>query len=123
MQFVKKILKQRSYITIETLSISKKVELIEKRDFTSEILNENAKMFIVYIATLLTALAIQVYSTCQVLIDLLLLNKAPTKFLFKYSDYNNIFSISLAIELPENIGINKYAIELVQNKQLLFRPI
>ena len=39
-------------------------------------------------------------------------DEAPTKFLSKYADYADIFSFDLAMELPKNNGINKYAIEL-----------
>ena len=39
-------------------------------------------------------------------------DKVSTKVLFKYTDYADIFSFVLAIELPKNTGINKHAIEL-----------
>lgn len=45
--------------------------------------------------------------------------KPLTKVSLKYSNYTNIFLFDLAIELPENIGINKYAIELAKSKQPL----
>ena len=38
----------------------------------------------------------------------------------EYSDYSNIFSAENAVELPENIGMNKHAIELEEDKQSLF---
>ena len=53
----------------------------------------------------------------------LLFNKAFTKVLIKYSDYNNIFSAKYAAELLENIRMNEYAIELKEDKQLPFGPI
>lgn len=40
-------------------------------------------------------------------------NKAPTKISPKYTDYTDIFSLDLAIELPKNSGINNYANEIV----------
>ncbi len=64
-QFVKKELKWRSYIIIEVLSTTKRVELVNKREFTSSSLDENIEMFVIYIATLLTAPAIQVHLSCQ----------------------------------------------------------
>lgn len=33
-----------------------------------------------------------------------------------YADYTNVFFPDLAIELPKNTGINKYVIELTENK-------
>lgn len=46
-------------------------------------------------------------------------NKAYIKISTKYSDYANVFLINWAIELPENTGINKYAIKLIERKQPL----
>ncbi len=43
-------------------------------------------------------------------------DKIPTKISMEYTDYPNIFSFNLAIELPENTGINKHTIELVEGK-------
>ena len=39
-------------------------------------------------------------------------DEATTKVLSKYADYAGIFSFDLAMELQENIGINKHTIEL-----------
>lgn len=40
-----------------------------------------------------------------------------------YSNYVEVFSFHLAIELPENISIYKYAIKLVIDKYLDYEPI
>ena len=50
-------------------------------------------------------------------------DKAPNKIPSEYADYANVFSPNLAIELPENTNINKYAIKLVQDKQSPYDPI
>lgn len=50
-------------------------------------------------------------------------NKIPTKILVKYSNYINAFLPNLATDLPKNAGMNKYAIELIDGKQLLYGPI
>ena len=50
-------------------------------------------------------------------------DEAPTKIPSRYADYANIFSFDLAIELPKNTGINKYAIKLQADKQPPYRPI
>ena len=34
----------------------------------------------------------------------------------KYADYADVFSFDLAIELPENTGINKHAIKIEKGK-------
>ncbi len=50
-------------------------------------------------------------------------DKAFIKIPVKYSDYADVFLTDLAIELPENTGMNKHAIELIEGKQLSYRPI
>ena len=45
------------------------------------------------------------------------------KVLSKYANYANVFLFDLAIKLSKNTGINKYAIELQDGKQLLYGPI
>ena len=50
-------------------------------------------------------------------------DKAPIKVLPKYADYADVFSFDLAMELLENIGINKHAIKLEECKQPSYRPI
>ena len=50
----------------------------------------------------------------QVLV--LLFDEAFTEVLAEYFDYSDIFSVKNAVKLPENIGINKYAIKLKKGK-------
>ena len=50
-------------------------------------------------------------------------DKALIKVLSKYTNYADVFSFDLAIELPENTGINKHAIKLQRGKQPPYRPI
>lgn len=49
--------------------------------------------------------------------------KASTKILAKYVEYVKVFSSNLAMELSEITGMNEYAIEMVDGKQPLYRPI
>ena len=53
----------------------------------------------------------------------LLFNEAPTEVLTQYSDYNNVFSIQNIVNLLENTKLNEHAIELKEDKQLLFGSI
>ena len=46
----------------------------------------------------------------------LLFNKAFTKVLAEYFNYNNIFSAENIVELSENSGINKHVIKLKKDK-------
>ena len=57
---------------------------------------------------------------CEVQIELLLAEEAPIKVLLKYSDYADIFSFDLAMELPENTGMKEYSIKLIKGKQPLY---
>ena len=59
----------------------------------------------------------------QVQVETLLFNKALTKVLAEYFDYNNIFSTKYVVKLSENTGMNEHTIKLEEDKQLLFGPI
>lgn len=43
-------------------------------------------------------------------------NKTLTKVLLEYANYTDMFLFKLVIEIIENISINKYAIELENDK-------
>ena len=53
----------------------------------------------------------------------LLFDEAPTEVPAEYSNYSNVFLAKNAAELPENIGMNEYTIELEEGKQPPFGPI
>ena len=46
----------------------------------------------------------------------LLFDEALFEILAEYSNYSNVFSAKNAAELPENIGINEYAIKPEKSK-------
>ena len=50
-------------------------------------------------------------------------DECPTKVLVKYLDFADVFSVEKALVLPERIELNKHAIKLEDNKQLLYEPI
>ncbi len=85
-------------------------------------LDKIAGTFVVYVAAL-SALAMQVYPSCQAQLGLLLADKALVKGLFGYSYYTDVFSFDLIIELFKNISMNESAIELVKGMQSLYRLI
>ena len=60
------------------------------------------------------------HSKKQAQIKALLFDKAFTKVLAEYSDYNNVFSAKNITKIPENTGINEHIIKLEESKQLLF---
>lgn len=96
----------------KALLITKKFELICKKDFATLALDKNEQTFMMHIVTLLVAFTIAIYSFQVAQIDLLLINKALVKVSFEYSNYTNGFALKTIIELIEYIGINDYAINL-----------
>lgn len=65
----------------------------------------------------------QVYPSCQSQVRLLWPDKSSVKILSKYLDYTEVFMFDLIMELPENNGMNKYIIKLIEYKQVLYEPI
>ena len=123
-QFAAKELTWRSYTAAEALPTTKRVELIDKKEFAKAALDEESETFVVHVAALeapLAGMAIHPSRAAQILA--LIQDEAPTKVPPKYADYADVFSFDLAIELPENTGIHKHAIELQDGKQPLYEPI
>lgn len=110
----------------EALSIINKVEIIDKTKHAKTALDKNSKTFIVYVAILqvLTAISIHLSKASKIQDDLILAalqwDKAPTKIPAIYSDYAEVFSSDLVMELLKNTGINENAIKLIDGKQLLY---
>ena len=112
-QFARKKLTWRSYTTAEALLTTKRVELINKKEFAKVALDKESETFVVYVAALealLPGMAILPSRAAQ--ISALIQDEAPTKVPPKYVDYADIFSFDLAMELPKNTGINKHAIKI-----------
>lgn len=109
-----KILTQRFYIAIEALPTTSRVELIDKGEFAKAVLDENSKTFIVYVSALKATESLNPSWPGQ--IPALQWDKTLNKVLAKYSNYTDIFSFNLAIELHENTRINEHIIELLEDK-------
>ena len=123
-QFAAKELTWRSYTAAKALPTTKRVELINKKEFAKAALDEESETFVVHVAALealLARMAIHPLQEAQILA--LIQDKAPTKVSSEYADYADVFSFDLAMELPENTGINKHAIELQDGKQPPYGPI
>ena len=112
----------RSYNAAEALSTTRRVELIDKHEFAKAALDENSETFVMHVAAL-EALEPAVHPSWAPLLAALQQDKAPTEILPEYADYADVFSPDLAMELPENTGINEHAIELVEGKQPPYGPI
>ena len=85
-------------------------------------LDENSETFVLHVAAL-EALEPAIHPSRAPLLAALQQDKAPTEIPSEYADYADVFSPDLAMELPENTGINKHAIELVEGKQPPYSPI
>ena len=122
-QFDTKSFIQRSYSAAEALPTPRLVELIDQYDFAKAALNKNSETFVVHIATLgvprvteVAGMLIYLDRANPVQVAALQQDITPTKIPPEYTDYTDIFSPDLAIELPENTSINKHAIELIESK-------
>ena len=98
------------------------MELIDKHEFAKTTLDECSEIFVVYVI-ILNILELALYPSQALLLAALQQDKAPIKISPEYADYVDVFSPDLAIELPENTGINKHAIELIYDKQLPYGSI
>ena len=74
-----------------------------------------------HVVTLAEPITIPIYSSRQAQVATLM--SKETGIPAEYSDFSNVFSSDSAAELPEHIGINDHAIDLLNNKQPLYRPI
>ena len=126
MLFGEGILTWRTYTIDKTLLTTKRVQIINKKDFVIAALNANNKTLVMHVA-IQEQERMPVHSKRQAQIKAqigaLLFNKALTEVPAEYSNYSNIFSVKYAAKLPKNTGMNEHAIKLEEDKQLLFRPI
>ena len=96
------------------------MEIINKKEFATAILNKNEETFVIYM-TALNFVDSSVYPFWHAQIALLKVEKVT--ILSKYVDYTNVFSLDFAAELSKHTGINDHFIDLIDNKQLLCGPI
>ena len=101
------------------LLTTKRVELINKKEFAKIALDKNFKTFVVHITFLNLAPKIQPNKEAQ--IAFLLTKKF--KILDEYLDFANIFSKKKILVLPESTKLKKYAINLKDGKQPRYGPI
>ena len=98
------------------------MEQINKHEFAKAALDENSKTFVVHIAALeAPEPAVHPFRASPLAAPQQ--DKASTEIPLEYADYADVFLFDLAMELPENTGINEYAIKLVGGKQPPYEPI
>ena len=123
--FLGRELRWRTYSTKEALATTRRVELVGKKEFVAAALDPEHETYVVHVASLSsTPLAfLDVHPSRRPQVSGLIAVKASTKISAKYSDFADVFSPDLAFELPEHIGINDHAIELVNGQQPSYGPI
>ena len=89
-------------------------------------LDKESETFVVHVAALealLGSTKMRIHPARAAQIAALKQDGAPTEIPPKYANYADVFSFDLAMELPENTGINEHAIKLKDGKQPPYRPI
>ena len=117
-KFVEKELTWRSYIIAKALPTTKRVELINKKEFTKAALDEKSKTFVVYVAFLNLTLGIHLDRTTQIASLLAEKVRIPGE----YSDFADVFLKEKALVLLECTELNEHAINLEDGKQPSYGP-
>ena len=124
--FGKKTLTWKTYTTNKALSTTKRVQIINKKDFVIVVLNINSETFVVYVIIQeqeRMPVHFEKQAQIEAQVGALLFNKTSTEVSVEYSNYSDVFLAEYAAKLLENTGINEYAIKLKEGKQILFEPI
>ena len=117
--FLGRELRWKTYTTKKALSTTKRIELVDKREFVATALDPEHETYVVYVGWVNFDTSSSSSSLDMPQISGLIVKEAPTKDSVKYSDFANVLCPNLAFKLPENTRINKYAIKLVNSYQQL----
>ena len=113
--FVERELVLRTYTVAETLLITRRVKIIDKKEFAVAALNVDDKTFMIHVRTLAEPITMPIHPSCQAQVALLI--SEETGIPAEYSDFSNFFSSHSAAELPEQTRINDHRIDLLDDKQ------
>ena len=114
--FLKKKLRWRLYTIEEAFPTTKRVKLVGKKEFAATALDLGYETFVVHVTSLESpSQEGDVHPSCRAQIAALVANEAPTSILIEYSDFADVFSLELVLELSEHTGINNHAIKLVDD--------
>ena len=118
-QFIEKELTWRSYTTAEPLLNTKRLELINKKEYAKAALDEKSETFVIWVASL--NLILGIHSDRAAWIASLLTKEV--RISGKYLHFVDVISEKKALVLPEQTEFNQHAIKLEKGKQLTYRPI
>ena len=120
-QFAKKEPTWRTYTTEDALPTTWRIGFINKKKFVKAALDKNIEAFVVYVSFLSIRSKMTIYLARKAEIASLLAEKITVPA--EYSDFAKIFSKKSAKVFSKCTGINKYTIELKDDKQPLYGPI
>ena len=112
-QFIEKELTWRSYTTAEALLTTKRLELINKKEFAKMALDEKFETFVVHVESLNLTPGIHPDKVAQIAFLLAKKVRIPDE----YSDFADVFLEDKVLVLPERIKLNEHAIDLENGKQ------
>ena len=98
--------------------ITKRVEIIDKKEFAKAALDRHVEAFVVYVTFFLT---MAIYPAKEAQIYLLVVKKV--KISTEYSNFSDIFLEEKALILPEATELNQHVIELEKGQQPPYGPI
>lgn len=111
-------------IIAKALSTIRLVELVRKKVFATLVLDPDNEIFIVFITSFVGwNIDIKVYLFYKVWIAFLKAKKTFISILFKYANFEKIFSKNLVAKLLKHIEINNHTIILIKSYDLSYKPI
>ena len=112
-KFAQKKLTWRPYTVAKALPTTKRVEIIDKKEFTKAALDENVEAFVVHV-TSLSLNSMPIYPAREAQIASLVIEEVQIPS--EYSDFSDVFSEERASTLPEATDLNQHAIELREDQ-------
>ena len=119
--FAEQDLVWRTYTAAKALLMTKRVEIINKREFAAAELNADDETFMVHVAALAKLTTMPIHPSRQA--QVAALTSEETGIPAEYSDFSDVFSSDSAAELSKHTGINDHSINLLDDKQPPYSPI
>lgn len=113
-RFAERELTWRTYTVAEALLTTKRVQIIDQKEFATAALDPNKEAFVIHVATLTSKITI--YSAGEAQIALLNLEEVLEMVPAEYADYADIFSKDSAAQFLKRIKINEHIINLEERK-------
>ena len=122
-RFTDRELHWRSYTVSEALPTTRRVELIDRKEFAAAALSKDDEAYVVHVASLAVGTKMTIHPSRTAQIASLIADEAPVTVPAEYSDFADVFLPESAAELPEHTGINDHPIELIDDRQPPYGPI